>query len=48
MAALGLQLQRLGLREQPSLSFDDEKDVVLMGLLAELFKLTGASLSPFT
>jgi hypothetical protein len=43
MAALGLQLQRLGLREQPSLSFDDEKDVVLMGLLAELFKLTGAS-----
>jgi len=41
MAALGLQLQRLGLRQRPSLSFEDEKDVVLMGLLAELFKLTG-------
>ena len=48
MAALGLQLRRLGLRQRPSLSFEDEKDVVLMGLLAELFKLTGLCLPPST
>lgn len=45
MAALGLQLQRLGVRQRPSLSFDDKPDVVLMGLLAELFKLMGHVIS---